>query len=165
MKKVRLFLCLGGLLYFATSFGQNEKFKALFVYNFTNYIEWPGGPGGSFVITVIGDSPIVTELENISKIKKVGGAAIEVKKVQSIAEIGKTNIVFIPAAKKKMLPDVAQALNGKAVLIISDNALGAFGINFTEVDQKQSFQISKSNIEGHSLKVNTSLIALGIAVN
>ena len=164
MKKVRLFLCLAGLCYFAIGYGQNEKFKALFIYNFTNYIEWPSS-SATFIITVVGDSPIINELEAISKIKKVGNAAIEVKKVNSVGEIGSTQIVYIPSDKKRVLPDLAQAMSGKATLIISDNAPGKFGINFVEVDSKQAFQISKSNIEGHKLKVNTSLISLGTLVN
>lgn len=165
MKKVRLLLCLAGLFYFALGYGQNEKFKALFIYNFTNYIEWPGGTSGAFIITVVGDSPIVGELEAISKLKKVGTASIEVKVVNSASEIGSTHIVYVPPAKKKFLPDIAQAMSGKATLIISDNGQGKFGINFVEVDSKQSFQISKSNIEEHRLKVNSTLLALGTLVN
>ena len=165
MKKVRLFLCLAGLFCFALGYGQNEKFKALFIYNFTNYIEWPGVTSGSFTITVVGESPIIAELQAISKIKKVGNASIEVKKVSSVGEIGGTNIVFIPSARKKSLAEVTQAMAGKPTLIISDNAQGKFGINFVEIDSKQSFQISKSNIEEHKLKVNSSLIALGVSVN
>ena len=88
MKKISLLL-FAGLFWFSTANGQSEKFKALFIYNFTNYIDWPGGSGNTFVITVYGDSPIVGELENISKIKKVGVASIEVRKVNTTAEIGK----------------------------------------------------------------------------
>lgn len=165
MKKLRFILCVTGLFCFALTYGQNEKFKALFIYNFTNYIEWPGGTNGAFTITVIGDSPIIAELQAVSKIKKVGNASIEVKKVNSVSEIGNSNIVYIPANRKKSLYDVAQAMAGKPTLIISDNAQGKFGINFVEVDSRQSFQISKSNIEEHGLKVNSSLIALGSSVN
>jgi hypothetical protein len=164
MKKIRLILCIAALVLFSISYGQNEKFKALFIYNFTNYIDWPGGQGGSFVITVVGESPIISELETISKIKKVSGASIEVKKVNSVAEIGKANIVFIPSSKKKMLSDVGVVLAGKPVLIISDGASSDFGINFIEVNQKQLFQISKNNIEAHKLNVSASLLSLGIVV-
>ena len=165
MKKLRLILCLAGLFYYALGYGQNEKFKALFIYNFTNYIEWPGATNGTFTITVIGDSPIIGELQAISKIKKVGNATIEVKKVNSIGEVASSNIIFVPSSHKKALAEIAQSMAGKATLIISDGAQGKFGINFVEVDSKQSFQISKSNIEEHKLKVNSALIALGTSVN
>ena len=165
IKKISLIFCISTLLWNVTAYGQNEKFKALFIYNFTNYIDWPSGSSGNFVITVLGDSPIVGELQAISKIKKVNNRPIEVKKVASIAEIGKTQILFVPSNKKKFLPDVAAAMAGKPVLIVTDNAAGDFGTNFVEVDQKQSFQVSKSNIESHKLKVSSTLLTLGIAVN
>lgn len=165
MKKLKLLILAAGLCVCVTAFGQNDKFKALFIYNFTTYIEWPGGSGTSFIITVIGDSPIVNELQEISKYKKVGPANIEVKKAGSIAEVGKTNIIYLPLSKKKLLGETAQAMAGKPVLIISDNAQGKFGINFVEVDGKQSFQISKNNLEDARLKVHASLLALGIQVN
>jgi len=164
MKKMRLILCVAALVLFSTSYGQNEKFKALFIYNFTNYIDWPGGSGGSFVIAVYGESPIISELQAISKIKKVGAASIEVRKVNSAAEIGNSQIVFVPSQKKKSLTEINQVLTGKPVLIVSDNASGDFGINFVEVNQKQSFQVSKSNLESHRLKVSSSLLTLGIVV-
>jgi hypothetical protein len=153
-----------GFLCFVSSYGQNEKFKSLLIYNFTNYIEWPGG-NKSFIIAVFGESPIIGELQSISKIKKVGSLTIEVQKVSSSVEAGNAQIIFVPASKKKALLEITKTLNGKPVLIISDNAQGDFGINFVEVEQKQSFQISKLNIELHKLKVNSSLLALGIPVN
>jgi hypothetical protein len=165
MLKTKTILSLMGLLFFISSYGQNEKFKALFIYNFTNYIEWPGEVKSSFVISVIGDSPIINELQAISKIKKVGTVPIEVMKVNSVTEIGNSQIVYIPTTQKKTLTDVTKVLNSKPVLIISDQAQGDFGINFVEVDKKQSFQISKANIELKRLKVNSALIALGIPVN
>ena len=164
MKKISLIL-FAGLLWFSTANGQNEKFKALFIYNFTNYIDWPGGTGSTFVIAVYGDSPIISELQAISKIKKVGSASIEVRKISTTAEIGNAQIVFVPAQKKRSLSEINQALSGKPTLIISDLATSYFGINFIVVGGKQSFQTSKLNIEMHKLKVNSSLIALGTLVN
>jgi len=164
MKRIRLILCIAALVLVSTSYGQNEKFKALFICNFTNYIDWPGGIHGTFVIAVYGDSPIFSELQAISKIKKVNGASIEVRKVGSVAEIGNSQIVFVPSQKKKAMVEINQTLAGKAILLVSDNASSDFGINFVEVDQKQTFQISKSNVESHKLKVNSSLLSLGIVV-
>jgi hypothetical protein len=158
-------ICLVCLTFTTVVKGQNEKFKALFIYNFTNYIEWPSADPANFVIAVLGDSPIIEELKAISKIKKVGTATLMVKKITSIADIGDANIIYVPSQKKKQMADIASALKGKSILIIGDNASDQFGINFIEVNAKQSFQISKSNIESHKLKVNSSLIALGVPVN
>lgn len=165
MKGIRLILCITALLLFSKSYGQNEKFKALFISNMTNYIDWPGGTGSVFVIAVLGNSPIVSELEAISKTKRIGNTPIEIVNVGSAAEIGKANIVFVCASKKKTLPEVNMALSGKPVLIVSDGATSGFGVNFVEINKKQSCQISKKNMESHKLKVNAALMSLGVAVN
>lgn len=165
MKRFYALLCITVAFGFSTVSAQNEKFKALFIYNFTNYIEWPSSDQKSFVIAVLGDSPIISELTAISKIKKVGNLTIDVVQINSTSEIGNANIVFVPSSKKKALLEVSQTSAGKSVLIITDEANGNFGINFVELGPKQSFQISRTNIESHHLKVNSTLIALGTAVN
>jgi len=165
MKNITFIFFLLSVLSFQTVKGQNEKFKALFIYNFTNYIEWPSNEGRTFLVAVLGDSPIINEIEAISKIKTIGKLPIEVRRINSTSEIGNASIVYVPPSKKKVLAELSQILVGKPVLIISDGAVGNFGINFVEISQKQSYQISKSNIESHGLKVNSNLIALGTAVN
>jgi hypothetical protein len=166
MKKCIVLIIFFSILGLKHSYGQNEKFKALFIYNFTKYIEWPTtNTDKVFTITVLGDSPIKSELESISQLKKIGNASIEVKTVATIAEIGNAHVIYVPPQKKKFIPDLATQCAGKPILIITDEAQGSFGINFIEIDQKQSFQISKSRIEAHKLKVNSALLSLGIVVN
>jgi hypothetical protein len=166
MKRIRNLL-LGAFLFLApTLYAQNDKFKALFIYNFTNYIDWPAGSvSNSFVITVVGDSPIIEELQTIATKKKINNLPIVVKKVKDVASIGTPQIVFIPSDKRKWVADINRTSAGNPVLVISDNASGDFGINLIERDQKQMFQISKSNIESHHLKVSSSLLTLGIAID
>lgn len=145
---------------------QNEKFKAMFIYNFIKYIEWPGSSNSSsFVITIVGDSPIKTELESIAGLKRVGSATLEIKKVSTIAEIGNSQVIYLPLSKKKLLPEVVTKSQGKPILVVSDEAQGEFGINFVEMDGKLKFQIAKSRIELHGLRVNSSLLSLGIPVD
>jgi hypothetical protein len=165
MKKWKILICLAGLLGTIVAKGQNEKFKALYIYNFTKEIEWPSADHGTFQIAVYGDSPIIDEINIVASKKKIGTATILVKKISNPSEIGDSKICYIPSSRKKALSEISSALKNKNILIITDNASGFFGINFTEVNQKLTFQVSKSNIESHGLKVTSNLIALGIAVN
>jgi hypothetical protein len=163
--KWKIFICLVGLIGTMNVHGQTEKFKAIFIYNFTKDIEWPSNNQATFQIAVYGDSPIVNELNVIASKKKVGSASIVVKKVNNIAEIGDSKICYIPSSRKKTIQEITMALRNKNILVITDDATDFFGINFTEVNQRLTFQISKSNIEAHGLKVTSTLIGLGIAVN
>ena len=78
MRKSTLFIIV--LVAFCVSAkAQDEKFKALFMYNFTKYIEWPQTKqSGDFVIGVMGNSAIVSELNAIASKKTVGAQNIKV---------------------------------------------------------------------------------------
>jgi hypothetical protein len=52
---------------------QDEKFKAIFIYNFTKYINWPASEG-DFVINVLGDEAITREMGEIATKKTVGNS-------------------------------------------------------------------------------------------
>jgi uncharacterized protein YegP (UPF0339 family) len=146
---------------------QDEKFKAIFVYNFTKYINWPLYQG-NFIICVIGNSPIIGEIEGIASKKTVGNSAIEIVKVNSADEIAKCHIVYVTASKSSLVAQLFQKAKESNILVISEKqnacASGA-GINFVSNNGKLIFEISKSNIESCGLKVSTDLLKLGTSVN
>ncbi len=157
------------LLFLSTffSYGQNEKFKALFMYNFTKYLEWPEvRRQGDFVITVVGNSSIKEELQTIATRKKVGFQTIKVKSVSSPAQISESHIIYVCADKTSDLPALqATAKRLNAVLIADKNGAidkGA-GINYVVVNGKQMFEVSKENLESCRVKVGSELLSLGIA--
>jgi hypothetical protein len=151
-----------------TLMAQDEMFKSLFIYNFTKNIEWPTEyTTGDFIITVVGNSPIVPELEKIAKLKKVGSQPIVIQKVNEESEIGKCHLIYITPSKSNLLAGILTKTTGKPVVVIGDNAgmagQGA-GFNFIKVDGKQKFEISIVNLEKNKLQVNSYLATLGIVV-
>ena len=133
MKKSALVI-LGLLALSATTRAQDEKFKALFMYNFTKYIEWPQAKqSGDFVIGVIGNSAIVGELETIAQKKTVGAQAIKVKQVSSAEDLTKMHIVYVTEDKSGEAAGIAGKVKGKGVVLITDKpgfALSTSGINY-----------------------------------
>jgi hypothetical protein len=146
---------------------QDEKMKAIFVYNFTRYIGWPEKQG-NFVIYVLGKSPISTELQEIALKKKVGSAAIEIRNINAPEEISGGQIVYVIAAKTAVLPSLQARSQADHLLIITEKA-GACksggGINFVNKDGKLIFEISRNNLAKSGLTVSASLYPLGIEVN
>lgn len=144
---------------------QNEKFKALFMYNFTKYIEWPSNmQNGEFVIGVLGNSPMKTELDIIASKKQIGTQPIKIKTFNSINDIGACHILYIPTEKSASLDEAVSKAKGKGILIITDKpgmARRGSGINYVVNGGKQDFEISKSAISAQQLKVNAALYALG----
>lgn len=147
---------------------QNEKFKALFIYNFTKYIEWPtGSSSGEFVIGVLGNSPIVDELKVVAGKGKVGAMSIVVKQYSSLGEIDKCHMLFVAPNSGADLNQIANMAKTKSILTIASKegsiAKGSC-INFKMVENKQLFEISKKNITDSGLVVNSQLLSLGIQV-
>jgi hypothetical protein len=114
----------------------NYKIHSLFMYKFTQYIEWPAN-SGDFVIGVIGNSPIISELESIAATKKVDTR------------------------------NIAAKLQGKPILLVSESpgaAKKGSGINFVIVDDKMKFELNKAAVEKQGLKVSGDLAKLAIVV-
>ena len=153
----------------STAKAQDEKFKALFMYNFTKYIEWPQSKqSGDFVIGVIGSPAIVGELNAIAQRKTVGSQAIKIKEISSSDEMAKLHIVYVAESKSADAVDIAGKVKGKGVVLITDKpglAQSTSGINYIKKDGKQSFEVNQNHLNEFGVKVSSQLMALGIAVN
>jgi hypothetical protein len=166
MKKILLFLFFTSFLGLQSTEAQNEKFKALFMYNFTKYLEWPSNKNdGDFIITVVGESPIVKELNIIAQKKQIGFQNLKVEQVHSASEISSSHIVYVSSESTNMLNAVLSRLSKQNTLLITDKkgSIGkGAGINYIVQGGKQKFEISESNIASSGIKVGTTLLSLGI---
>ena len=103
--------------------GQDAKIKTVFIYNFTNYIQWPENyNSGDFVIGVYGDSPMINELNSLATKRKVGGQTIKVKKFNTIGEIQNCHILFIESGKSSEITGIINKIVGNNTLLISEKA-------------------------------------------
>lgn len=148
----------------------NSKIKAVFLYNFTKYIEWPSEyKNGNFVVGILGNSTaLFKELSLMSKTKKVASQDFEIKIYSSTEEIKeKVHMLYIPDESAGNLNNAVQKLRGKSTLIVTETpglSVQGSGINFVIVANRQKFELNKSNVEGHNLKVSKSLEDLALVV-
>ena len=165
-KILSIICCL--LMLGQNGFSQEEKFKALFIYNFTKYIEWPAINGNDFKITIIGNNKLVNELDNIASKKTVGQSAIKVTTAKSVSEVKNCQILFISNTNIDEMAMVLDNARNQNILLITESpnacSHGA-GVNFVINNGNIKFEISKSNIENAGLKVSPSLLKLGTEVN
>lgn len=147
---------------------QNENFKAIFIYNFTKYIEWPEESQSSdFIITVLGKSDIISELESVAKQHQVNSKPIIIQRADAISAISSTKILFVPKDKMGDIVQLVELCNRKHMLLVTEKsnscALGA-AINFVSKNGSLSFEVQRGNIEKTGLKVNSQLLNLGTVV-
>lgn len=146
----------------------NSRIKAVFIMNFTKLIEWPKPyRHGEFIVGVIGETPLYTELTKMAKIKKVANQSLAIKKYKTINEIGKCHILYVTKTKSKEISDVLKKIKSNNTLVITEQtglADKGAGINFVVKNNRQKFELNKTNVEKYKLKVSSNLEALAIIV-
>ncbi|CAN5502559.1 hypothetical protein BH11BAC1_BH11BAC1_01070 [soil metagenome] len=166
--RVKIFLLLAAFV--CNSFspgteGNEYQIKAMFIFNFTKYVEWPEKKEASaFTIGVIGESEIIEPLERIAAQKKVGDKKIVVKRLSPDDE-DYCNIVIISKSRLNKLELVEKKYAGKGVLIISDESPRPAAINLVTNDNKVRFEITQSLAKVGGVKISSQLLALAVAVH
>lgn len=139
----------------------NERMKALFIYNFLKYIDWPADKkSGNLVIGVKDDDALYAELLAISKIKKsVGSQNIVVKNVSECeAEL---SLLFVGKSNKSNLNQIANDAKINHVLVVTDlenGILKGLGIELIISGSQAEFDISKRNIKDCKLHISDQLL-------
>jgi len=141
----------------------SERLKAVFIYNFIRYIDFPDLKTSDNLIIGVKDSPdLLQELLLISKIKKSQGShAIIVKDFKENDE--DLNILYIGKNHLKDIEGYVSMAHKKHVLIITDIEHGVkkgAAIELIINENKAEFDISKHNIKDCKLNVYRELLDL-----
>jgi hypothetical protein len=139
------------------------------IYHFTKYIEWPDNKkSGDFIIGVIGETPLIDDLQNLAKTKTANGHKIIIKEFSANQISYNCNILFISEEESGCLKKVVAATAGSSILILTESkGLASKGscINFIIVDGKLNLEINKNTIESQGLKIASELLSLGKIVS
>lgn len=174
----RSYIVLMLVVFFTSSFYQLQKndvgeytAKAAFIYNFTKFVEWNEIPEEtpSFVIGVLGDSPIYDALVDISKTKKINNKKIEIVKcMATMPENCRCQILFIPEnTQTKMFKEYCKTSTLKNALIISEkqgSLDNGSAINFLIIDNRIRFEISTNTLNKCNIKASAQLLKLAVTV-
>ena len=146
---------------------RENKVKAVFVYNFTQFIEWPAesfeDTTASFVIGILGDDNFGKYLSEAIEGEKVNGHPIVMKNFKTLTnDIQKCHILFIAKsfpAYEKVLTITA----GKPILTISDHEkfMKLNGIlKFYRENGNVRFEINREESLKAGLQVSPKLLRL-----
>lgn len=142
--------------------------KALFLYNFGSYVEWPptafAGDSQPFVIGFVGSSPVESTLREIAATKKINGRAIAVERFAFADAVKPCQILFI--ARDVSLQNQEQAvdqLRHQDVLIVGESqgfAQRGAVVNFFIEANRIRFEINVDAAAQHHLRISSKLLAL-----
>jgi hypothetical protein len=142
--------------------------KALFLYNFGSYIEWPPATFASdvqpFTIGVLGTSPIEGTLQEIAATRRIQGRPIVIERYSSPAMVKGCQILFVPrGASSSERAEVAAVLQDRGVLIVGETpgfAASGAAVNFFIEANKIRFEINVEAAKRQHLKISSKLLAL-----
>ena len=144
-----------------------QKITVSYLYNFAKNIEWPNqATMSSFDIGVYGanDPVLMSELNVLHNNIKLRNLPIRVRQVQNVNELAKYNLVYVANAGLKNIINVADVLEGKPVLLVTEefNNKQLVMINLLATQNgRLIFEVNKSNIINHGLTPLPELILNG----
>jgi len=163
---------LAGLFLTLISFVQptrdvNLKLKAVYVYKFAQYVDWPKDfKTGDFVIGVLGDDRLYTQMQTDYSNKMIGNQTVKIKKYATAADVEQCHILFISDKSSDKIPELVKKYKSKCTLIVTEKEgklKDGSIINFIMQEGKLKYEVSKTNATKHKLTVGQSLT--GGAIN
>jgi hypothetical protein len=161
-----LFLAYGPV--YAQNAEKETNLKAVFLYNFTKYVEWPNLNGNQyFVIGVVGPTEITNALNQIAKSYRVEGKRIQVVYFKSTDEISHCDLLFI-SGRSGIPASSVIGQTGRGTLTVSEEPPGSSSgaaFNFIVKNDKLKFEASLKAINLTGLKISAQLLKLAILVD
>lgn len=171
MKALAMKACCFLPVFLCSSFTPNPNnesaIKAMFIYNFTKYIDWPQQQKENFTVAILGYSEVMNDMLHIASNKKVNNKSIVIKNIQQVSADENYEILFIPETEKDKVKNVIELLPGKGVLLITESknmAQQGSCINIINLDGKFRFELNEDAIRKQGLKVSNQLLTLAIIV-
>lgn len=145
--------------------------KAVFLYNFTKFVEWPPesfpAPRSPLVIGVLGSDPFGAVLDQTVAGETVNGRPIEIRRFAHLADLEPCHILFISASQEERVPVILRRLRRRGTLTVADMAgFAARGgaIEFRIEGGRVRFEIGREAVDGAGLKVSARLLNLASTV-
>lgn len=175
-----LLLAGGSLLCPATAQGQSrvDKLKAVYLFNFGNYIQWPDkafkpGPAAEqkFVIGVLGTRhPVQAVLKAIGSKKKVGQRTLDARMIPDVKADWSCQILFIPeTCPPGVVAAALKKVKDKPVLVVGetpDFASPKNGgmIEFFLAGNTIRFRIRPKAIAADKMKASAKILQIGVVL-
>lgn len=169
MQLIKLLTLILFTLFISSSSAQEEdknaKIKAVFLYNFTKYIDWPNFDSSEvFKIGIAENHLLFDELEKMAKVKRIGGTKFSVVQLNGITDINSSfQMIFVNDKKEYPLDKCYYAIGNHPILLVTDNYRdGASMLDFVVVGKRQKFTSNRSEIEKQGLEMTSTLESLSI---
>jgi hypothetical protein len=150
-----------------TETSKEYQVKAVFLYNFTQFIEWPpdvfAQPDAPLVIGILGPDPFGKYLDETVQGEKVNGHPLVVQRFHTLSEIAQCQILFISTDEKNQWKEIFDYAKARHVLTVGDvTNFSKHGgmIRFFPEENKVRIRINLTSVKNADLKVSSKLLRL-----
>lgn len=150
-----------------TGVSREYNIKAVFLYNFTRFAEWPDdafkSPSEDFIIGIAGNDPFGGVLDQTVAGEKVNGHPIVIQRYASADDVQKCQILFISATQKEDVQQIIKSLDGSSTLTVGDmpDFVREGGmIGFKLEDNKIKLQINLAVVKSSQITISSKLLRL-----
>ncbi len=147
--------------------GKESKFKAAYLYNFLQFIEWPESaftnPASPITIGILNQDPLANILEQIVRGEKINGREIAVRKFRDAKSVRECQVLFVPRSERNEIPSILVSSEGSSVLTVGEVegfAEEGGAINFFVQDNKLRFEINLDALKNANLSASSRLLRL-----
>lgn len=172
MTVIKRFSCIsiiGWIVFSTTCYAQQlQRSQAItaYIYNFAKNVQWQNEDSmKEFRFLYIGnEKDILNDLTVLSKTRMLRNKPIIVSADATLADIEKAQLIFVAKSEESSLPEIYGRIEGKNILLISDEYRDKrlIMINFFASENSTlQFEINKANILNQHLRIMEDMILLG----
>jgi hypothetical protein len=142
-----------------------SEVKAMFVYNFLKFVEWPATPGAAdaFIVVIIGDGATADATERFLESKTIGVRPVVVRRGRWDQSLAGTQAALIVERDGKKLRRVLDEAATAGVLTIGEGESFASNggvIALLVEDRRVRFDVDTSAAHSAGLRISSKLLAL-----
>jgi hypothetical protein len=173
---IKRLLVLAALLFGVRAEAQSamseSQVKAMFVYNFLKFVEWPvdssAGTKDPFVVIIIGEGATADATEHFLESKMIGERPLVVRRIRWDQSLAGARAAFVLERDEKRLHRVLDAAASAGVLTIGEGESftsrgGVIGLLVE--DRRVRFDVDTSAAQNAGLRISSKLLALTRAVH
>jgi hypothetical protein len=150
-----------------TPISREYEIKAVFLFNFAQFVDWPreasASPQAPLIIGVLGDDPFDGYLDDTVRGEKLNNRPFVVQRYRRVEDIDGCQVLFIGQTNPRELVHIMAALKGRSVLTVGDTegfAEDGGIIRFVTENNRIRFRINVDAAEAAHLVISSKLLRL-----
>ena len=117
-------LTVPGLVNSAVETSPEYQVKAVFLFNFAQFVEWPKDAFDTahspIIIGILGDNPFGSYLDETVRGETVESRPLQVQRYRRVDQIKTCHILFVSRSEAANLKEIFAALKERSILVVGD---------------------------------------------